>query len=171
VTGVGNLLATCLLLCGQASPSADQHGIGPGQRPIKIEGLLTGPAGFISVRNTSAAPVDLGGWSMRYCSGQAFGELAAIPPGAVVPAGGQYLIAGLDFAGTVQQDLTVAAVVGTGAMFVDSGRSRVDSVGLVPDSPCREGSATIPCGVWPVGRDELARDTDDNLVDFSCRLD
>ncbi|MBN6042079.1 lamin tail domain-containing protein [Amycolatopsis sp. 195334CR] len=140
---------------------------GPAVPPVRIHQLLAGPAGFLELRNLSAAPVWLDGWSVLSCHGSALAELARFPAGSAVPGGGSFVLAGLDFAGEHDADLLVPAVPGTGQLLLDGHQARVDGVAVAPESPCRENEAAAPCP-GPLSRDALSTDTDNNRVDFGC---
>ncbi|AXB42297.1 lamin tail domain-containing protein [Amycolatopsis albispora] len=137
----------------------------PAVPPVRIHQLLTGPAGFLELRNLSAAPVWLDGWTVLSCQGHTLAELARFPAGSAVGGGGSFVLAGLDFAG--EADLLLPAVPGTGQLLRDEHQSRVDGVAVAPDSPCRENEAAQPCP-GPLSRDALSTDTDNNRADFGC---
>ncbi|WP_020666365.1 lamin tail domain-containing protein [Amycolatopsis nigrescens] len=158
----------CTILLSAAMAAAP--GTGPGTSPVKIEALLPGSSGFIVLRNTSELPVDLDGWSVRSCTGTGSAELAALPPGSTLPGGERFLIAGEGSAGTIGGQVVVRSITGSGAMLVRRDRTRADGVAFTTDSPCRENEASSPCGRQPLGRDENSTDTDNNRVDFSCRI-
>jgi hypothetical protein len=155
-------LALVLALAGLPRPA------GPASL-VKIHEVLSGPAGYLVLRNVGAVPVDLGGWSVRSCTGgPAPVELAALPAGAEIAAGGTFLIAAAGFGGTEAAGLVVPQVPGDGQMLLDHRRVRADSVGWTSASPCREWEAAAACPGLAESRDPVSRDTDDNRIDFSC---
>ncbi|WP_460443068.1 lamin tail domain-containing protein [Amycolatopsis stemonae] len=137
---------------------------------VKIHEVLAGPAGYLVLHNVGAADVDLGGWSVRSCTGSSPApvELASLAAAGVLPAGGHFLIASAGFGGTEAAQLVVPEVPGDGEMLLDQRRVRADAVGWTASSPCRERQAAAPCPGLAESRDAASRDTDDNLVDFSC---
>ncbi|MGC7094478.1 lamin tail domain-containing protein [Amycolatopsis lurida] len=155
-----HLAVVAVLAAGIPSPAAP---------PVRIHQLLTGPAGFLELRNLTAAPVPLDGWSVLSCHGSTLTELATFPAGSAVGGGGAFVLAGLDFAGERDADLLVPSVPGTGQLLLDGHQARVDGVAVAPDSPCRENEAAHPCP-GPLSRDALSTDTDNNRVDFGCPL-
>lgn len=145
-------------------------GLPAGPAPqVKIQEVLAGPAGYLVLRNAGAATADLSGWSVRSCTGgPAPVELALLPAGAEIPAGGRFLIAAAGFGGTEAAELVVPEVPGDGEMLLDHRRVRADAVGWAASSPCREREAAVACPGLAESRDAASRDTDDNRVDFSC---
>ncbi|MEU5261157.1 lamin tail domain-containing protein [Amycolatopsis sp. NPDC021455] len=136
---------------------------------VKIHEVLGGPAGYIVLRNVGTAAVDLGGWSVRSCTGgPAPVELALLPAGAEIAAGGRFLIAAAGFGGTDAVELVVPEVPGDGQMLLDHRRARADAVGWTAASPCREREAATACPGLAESRDAASRDTDDNQADFRC---
>lgn len=140
-----------------------------GTPPVKIHEVLAGPAGYLDLHNTGATAVELGGWSIQSCDGaSAPVELAQLPAGSLLPAGGHFLIAGQGFGGSTAQQMIVSAIPGDGETLLDHRRARVDSVGWTAGSGCREKEAAAPCPGFALSRDALSSDTDDNKVDFGC---
>ncbi|MER7864027.1 lamin tail domain-containing protein [Amycolatopsis japonica] len=134
----------------------------------KIHEVLGGPAGYIDLHNTGATTLDIGGWSVQACTGEATPvELATMPAGSEIPAGDHFLITAQGFGGTAQQ-LVVEAIVGDGELLLDRRGAKVDSVGWAPSSPCRENQAAVPCPGLAQSRDAVSRDTDNNKADFGC---
>ncbi|WP_033260597.1 lamin tail domain-containing protein [Amycolatopsis vancoresmycina] len=136
---------------------------------VKIQEVLGGPAGYLVLRNAGTAAVDLGGWSVRSCTGgPAPVGLAELPAGAEIPAGGSFLIAAAGFGGTEAAQLVVPELPGDGQMLLDHRRVRADAVAWTASSPCREREAAVACPGLAESRDAASRDTDDNRADFSC---
>ncbi|WIY00861.1 lamin tail domain-containing protein [Amycolatopsis mongoliensis] len=136
---------------------------------VKIHEVLGGPAGYLDLHNVGAAAADLGGWSLRSCTGgPAPVELALLPVGAEIYADGHFLVAAGGFGGTEVAGLVVPEIPGDGQMLLDQRRVRVDSVAWTSASPCRERDAAVACPGLAESRDAFSRDTDDNRADFSC---
>lgn len=160
----GNSVVTLLLLAGGTFGST------PGVSPVKVNEIELGPAGFVELRNTGATAADIGGWTVQSCSGGAARILATISPNTVLPPGEYFVIVGSAFSGTVPDGLVVDTVDGTGVIARNRYGAHTDSVGLSTSSPCREAGAATPCTDSSLGRDSASRDTDQNSVDFACRI-
>ncbi len=136
---------------------------------VKIHEVLGGPAGYLDLHNVGATPLQLGGWSVRSCTGGAVPvELATMPAGSEIPAGEHFLISGQAFGGADERRMIVPEIPGDGQMLLDRRGVKIDSVGWTSSSPCREKDAALACAGFAQARDFLSSDTDDNRADFGC---
>ncbi|MEV0681439.1 lamin tail domain-containing protein [Actinosynnema sp. NPDC050436] len=154
--------AALAVLCGLSFP--------PAQCPVKVHGVLAhGSTGYVELRNTSTAEVDLSGWTLVSCTGRATTILATLPAGTSLRPGAPLLVAGPDHLGPADWRVTVPEVSGDGQALLDRSGALVDRVAVAADSPCREAEAAATCpGGLALSRDEFGNDTDNNRRDFHC---
>lgn len=165
-------LALLLTLALAATAAAAPSGV------VISELRFRGPAGgndeFVELANTTAAPVDVGGWRLVGCSATApTGARATIPTGVSIPAGTRYLIA--NAAGSTPGDLSYATGIGdTGGARLESADGTLqDTVGATATvATCREG-AGVP---FPTANADSSferaggtQDTGDNAADLALR--
>jgi hypothetical protein len=142
---------------------------------------------FIEIRNISAGPVDLTGWSVQYAS--AAGTTWAVTPltAVMLPSGARYLVAEAfgangvsplptpDATGTIAMSATSAkvALVNTTVALTGAcpvGAQIIDLVGYgtAPPSCFETAAAPAPSTTTSISRAAVfSTDTDNNSVDFT----
>ena len=159
---------------------------GPASAQVVIsEFRVRGPAGgndeFVELRNTSAAPVAIGGWLLQGCANGTPGNAstrATVTAGVTLAPNQAYLFtndAASGYSGSVPGDQTYGTGVSDFAstsfagIRLMNGATVVDGVGA-PNSPCREGTGittTTVNGDVSYARDAV--DNNDNAADFASR--
>lgn len=160
---MSSILLMCLVSSMISAPA-------PGTSPIRVNEVAAGTSGFVELRNTGNAPVDVGGWVIRTCRNGRTAPLATFPLGAELPAGEFFLVAGRDFAGTAERLIFVGSIDPSEVHLRNASGALIDGVGFTGNSPCREGAPSEQCAYSSLGRDSASRDTDDNATDFFCQL-
>ncbi|WP_026317022.1 lamin tail domain-containing protein [Actinokineospora enzanensis] len=144
----------------------------PGQNPVKLHSVLaTGATGYLELRNTSTAEIDLSGWSVESCVGRTTTTVAKLPAGTSLGPDERLAIAGIYAMPEDPAQISVPAVDGDGYRLLTSRGVLADRVSTVAGSPCREAEAALACATGLVlTRDARSTDTDDNRRDFGCEL-
>ena len=139
-----------------------------------------GPAGgndeFVELRNTTSAPVAIGGYRLFGCSAAgAASSRATVPAGVELPAGGSYLFTNSGSSGYTGQalgDTTYGTGIADGgaAQLRSDATTVVDAVGAAGNL-CAEGAgiANIPTSNGDNAyerREGGTQDTNDNAADF-----
>jgi predicted extracellular nuclease len=99
---------------------------------------------FIELKNTTAAAVAVGGWSVQYNSATGTGawQVTAIPAGTSIPAGGYLLIQQAQGTGGTTS-LPTPDVTGTIAMAAGSGKVALVSSSTLLSGSCPTGGALV----------------------------
>jgi predicted extracellular nuclease len=159
---------------------------GPASAQVVISEFRTrGPSGgndeFVELRNTSAAPVVIGGWALQGCadaSGNASNR-TTVTAGVTLAAGQSYLFtnnAANGYSGSIPGDQTYnqgfsdfgGGATSLSGIRIVNGTTVVDMVGS-PASPCREGVGITTSGTnADLARERIGgtQDTGDNATDF-----
>ena len=171
------LIAGTLLVPASAASASD----------IVISEFRTrGPAGgndeFVEIRNTSAAPVAIGGLQLQGCASGtgSIGNRATVSAGVTLAPGQTYLFTNIatpgPYSGTVARDQSYnsgftdfAASNQAGIRIASASDVTLDQVGSTV-SPCREGTGLTTPGTNGDNSFERigqTQDTDNNVVDFA----
>jgi hypothetical protein len=149
---------------------------------FRTRGPVGGSDEFVEIFNVSAAPVIIGGWTLRGSNNAGTtGIRATVPAGTVVPPGCYYLFtnsstSGGPYSGAVPGNQTYATGITDdgGVAIVDGAAVVVDQVGMSAGSAYKEGATLAPLVVnadqgyerLPGGAAGNFTDTDSNLGDF-----
>jgi Lamin Tail Domain len=153
----------------------------PPAAPIRINEFSTGVEGaltdeYVEIFNPGTGAVDLSGYKLVYRSaaGTSDVNLATIPAGTMLGAGGFMLFGGSGYSGTADQPFSVSLASGGGGVGIrDATGLLLDSVGWgTATNALVEGSvAAAPTIAAAPGRSDArhpdGQDTNDNAADFA----
>ena len=104
---------------------------------------------FVELYNPTDNAINIAGWKLQYKSAAGSGgwlDRATLPANSVIPAHGFFLIANLDYAGTVTPDFTSGSW-GSGTGMADNGHERIiDASAAVVDKVGYGSTASDPEG-------------------------
>ena len=159
-----------LFSCGVASPANSitiVAGEPMGTSPIVINEF----DGFVELRNTSSAPVDVSGWWLLAAPASDYNVVRAgtLPPATTLPAGCTYLLAPSSTIFGATADLVMTrtgdgyAIVNTTGRIQDSVAYQASAPGA--STPLGEGALLPPTASGSYAR-RSGQDTNNNIVDF-----
>ncbi|HKD33252.1 MAG TPA: lamin tail domain-containing protein [Gaiellaceae bacterium] len=156
---------------------------GGGSATVKINEFMTGTTGsaadeFVEIVNVGSSAADLSGSKLVYrsASGTSDVNLATIPSGTTIAAGGFYLFGGSAYAGSPPADQSFStglASTGGGLALRDASGTIVDSLGYgnAVNAFVRGAPAPAPPAEAPPGNSDVrlpdGHDTGNNAADFS----
>ncbi len=147
------------------------------------EARFRGPVGgndeFFELLNTSAAPVDIGGWKLQGSNSAGTNSArATIPAGVTLPAGARFLLANTaasGYSGTATPDVTyTTGITDTGGLQLRTATDGIEDAFGSTAAPAayREGAGlalpTTGTTDQAHARNAAGTDTNDNVADFTA---
>lgn len=135
---------------------------------------------FVEIHNTTASPINIGGWKLWGSNASATVSVrATVPEGVSLPPGCYYLFtnsAASGYSGAVAGDLTYSSgITDNGGITITNPQNAViDMVGMSAGSAFKEGNVLAPMSLnqdqsyerKPGGGSGNDQDTNDNATDF-----